>query len=305
MSDQILLVEIGRETKSTAARLLAKIDTWSVAQVRTADKALDQLAKGNDQTSILVVDIRHDTADALAFCARLKATDWKDLPLLVIAESDQDADLAKAMMAGALDFIAAPVTAAKLSTRIKSVMRLQTEIARGRKKRASQVSAGADAGVRPCATALLCARAGFEAAIMALEPSCAAKCGMIVLRHTGAIRNRAELTAAQHRDLTIMMGDILAGVPMPAGELLASLGDYIYVHAVLGCDATALDDKATQYKAAVDASALTGFPKDALEIHVAIAQPGSADTLAQSLADAILASDPGQDGRPLNDVLHQ
>ncbi|MGB5865801.1 MAG: hypothetical protein WBG95_16050 [Sulfitobacter sp.] len=231
----------------------------------------------------IIVPIRGITD--IAFAAEIKST--TQAPLIVIVAAEDEGLIGQALMAGAVDFISTPVTEMKLTARITSALRLKAALAHAV---AARSSVSTPTSYRPCRTSLIAHRAAFKSAVAALEPFCEGICGMILIRHTGLLRDANEIGDSK-AELETAMSNLLASVHMPAGDMLAGLGDGIYVHLALGLNNTELQARADKYADALSEVESKEFGANAFEVSIQI--DAAADTpLAQRLAAAITATHP-------------
>ena len=78
---------------------------------------------------------------------------------------------------------------------------------------------------------------------------------------------------------------------MPAGELLAALGEGVYVHLAIAKDETELKGQADRYRAVALEGEAGDYPADAFAIDLTLV-PASAAPIATRLSDAIQILNP-------------
>lgn len=255
-------------------------------------KALEEMKAERLDADLILLDVMMPEMDGIELCARIRELQhWTDVPIVMLTSRKDIEALSSAFMAGANDYVTKPFDSIELHARIRSCLRLKSELDR---RKSGGGRAGARAG-RPLTAPVSAIVAGPEAlqtALDALPVERIGELGLIALRIDGtaegmqARRDWAEGCAR--------VADTLARVPVPVGDLLALWSDNIFCYASLQSDAPALRARADQFLAAVRDALLAappGAPCATITASAGIAAPGGFGTVASGLADAILAAE--------------
>jgi CheY-like chemotaxis protein len=132
---RILLVDDSGSQRLLLTSLLRLGGYMDLVQADSAQAAFDRL--GLDARSdpapvdLILMDISMPDMDGIAACRRIKAAaHLADIPILMVTASTEADDLERAFAAGALDFITKPLNKTELLARVRSALRLKSEIDR-------------------------------------------------------------------------------------------------------------------------------------------------------------------------------
>ncbi len=140
----ILVVDDSEEGRFLARTILVKAGFANVVEAGSAREALDLLAGGNGHPpfGMVLMDLTMPEMDGIMATSRLKADErLRDIPVIMVTADREPANLEAAFAAGAVDYIAKPVTRAELVARVRSALRLAAEIDRRKEREADLVEA--------------------------------------------------------------------------------------------------------------------------------------------------------------------
>jgi CheY-like chemotaxis protein len=132
---RILLVDDSGSQRLLLTSLLRSGGYMDLIQADSAQAAFDRLGldAGSDPAPVdlILMDISMPDMDGIAACRRIKAAaHLADIPILMVTASTEADDLERAFAAGALDFITKPLNKTELLARVRSALRLKSEIDR-------------------------------------------------------------------------------------------------------------------------------------------------------------------------------
>ena len=132
---RILLVDDSGSQRLLLTSLLRSGGYMDLVQADSAQAAFDRLGldAGGDPAPVdlILMDISMPDMDGIAACRRIKAAaHLADIPILMVTASTEADDLERAFAAGALDFITKPLNKTELLARVRSALRLKSEIDR-------------------------------------------------------------------------------------------------------------------------------------------------------------------------------
>ena len=132
---RILLVDDSGSQRLLLSSLLRSGGYTDLVQAESAQAAFDRLGvdagSSTAPVDVILMDISMPEIDGIAACRRIKAaTHLADIPILMVTASTETEDLERAFAAGALDFITKPLNKTELLARVRSALRLKSEIDR-------------------------------------------------------------------------------------------------------------------------------------------------------------------------------
>ncbi|PYE85972.1 response regulator [Pseudoroseicyclus aestuarii] len=270
--------------------------------VRSFGDPHDALAAMTEQSvpaDLILLDVMMPGMDGIELCARIRGLEaWRDTPIIMLTTRSEQETLSQAFMAGANDYVTKPFQRIELQARIKSLLRLKSELDRRRVAgQGSRASARRRGTIEAPAPGLLATRTGLTEVLGALEPTALRRLGLVALRIDSLRRDAPDYDPAQARALSAMVSDLLAQVPLPAGDALVQWEEGCFCLASLSQDAQTLVETAGQMARALDrdgASALWQGTRPSLSAGLAL--PGQFETLAAGLGDAFAALEEAQPG---------
>ena len=118
--DHILIVDDDREIRTLAAEYLERsgMRVTLAANGREMRAALDKGA-----VDLVVLDLMLPGEDGLTLCRDLRASERKNMPVLMLTARNEEADRILGLEMGADDYLVKPFAARELLARIRSVLR--------------------------------------------------------------------------------------------------------------------------------------------------------------------------------------
>jgi PAS domain S-box-containing protein len=105
-------------------------EDYEIMFATNGKKALN-IAFSEDRPDLILLDILMPEMDGYEVCTTLRAaSETRDIPIIFITASEQQADEAKGLQLGAVDFIAKPFKMPIVEARIKTALRLKAEMDR-------------------------------------------------------------------------------------------------------------------------------------------------------------------------------
>ena len=294
MSQRIVAIDDSDIAQEFIRAALNDIGFEDVTGFLDPREALRAVKSGGVMADLILLDIMMPDIDGIELCARIREVDgWSDVPIIMLSSRKEMDTLSQAFMAGANDYVTKPFSRIELQARMRSCLRLKSELDRRRRgdrdDRDSRQAANAESSTMP---GIFGGKAGFQAALMALSHDAGRAVGLIVCKmvleggHQGGDdRARGGMPA--------QIGAVLGEVQICARESFAHWQDDIFCLAVPDATAPHLEQRAQQFVGAVEAARLRvkdGWTKIPVGITACVVLPG-ASTPAHALARGIKAAE--------------
>ena len=124
MQKQILIVEDNMLNREILKEILS--DVYSVLEAENGQEALDVLGAHADDIAVILLDVMMPVMDGFTFLDRIKADDRLSLiPVIIMTQSDSEADEVAALAHGATDFVPKPYRPQVILHRVASIIKLR------------------------------------------------------------------------------------------------------------------------------------------------------------------------------------
>ena len=124
MQKQILMVEDNMLNREILKEILS--DAYSVLEAENGQEALDVLREHADDIAVILLDVMMPVMDGFTFLDRIKADDRLSLiPVIIMTQSDSEADEVAALAHGATDFVPKPYRPQVILHRVASIIKLR------------------------------------------------------------------------------------------------------------------------------------------------------------------------------------
>ncbi|MBU2890263.1 response regulator [Celeribacter halophilus] len=261
MSQRIMAVDDSDIAQEFIRSNLAELGFDNVVSFMDPRAALEAIENGEAEADLILMDIMMPEIDGIELCARIRVIDaWRDIPIIMLtSRKDMDA-LSSAFMAGANDYVTKPFDRIELQARMRSCLRLKSELDRRRaiehrgKRRGGQgASNGSQSEV---SHVMLGSQAGLQADFRAMSPEAQSALGLVVLKIDSLCEKRA-LTDFQKAEIIQATAKALADVPMTAGENFVHWEEGLFCFASLRASEDDLRARAQSFIKAVQAAKIT------------------------------------------------
>ena len=269
---------------------LADIGFRDVVGYMDPREALQAIEDGATAADLILLDIMMPEMDGIELCARIRGIDaWTDVPIIMLTSRKDMESLSQAFMAGANDFVTKPFNRIELQARMRSSLRLKSELDR---RRAGEVRGRrprrAD-GVTPSEMHdLIGTKSGVQANLLAMSAETQARLGLIVIKIDG-LGAEADLAMARSAEVRATVARLLGSVQIGAGDMFAHWEGDLFCYATLDSMADALNRRARQFVEVVAGAALPlpeSWANRPVSVSAAIVAPGQEPT-ATALGKAI------------------
>ena len=133
----ILMIDDSEDARDIAEAMLLTAGYRDVATVDSAAEAYAKLGVGGPATDpaaavdLLLLDIVMPEIDGIEACARIRSDPrYSDMPIIMVTLLAERESLANAFVAGATDYITKPVNRIELLARVRSALKLKSELDR-------------------------------------------------------------------------------------------------------------------------------------------------------------------------------
>ena len=124
MQKQILVVEDNALNRAILCGILS--DNYRVLEAGNGQEALDVLREHADDIAVILLDVMMPVMDGFTFLDRIKADDRLSLiPVIIMTQSDSEADEVTALAHGATDFVPKPYRPQVILHRVASIIKLR------------------------------------------------------------------------------------------------------------------------------------------------------------------------------------
>ena len=139
----ILVVDDSSDSRALIKVLLKEKGYSDIILAESAAKGLEflmtQTAEGRCKVDLILMDLVMPDMDGIEACLKLKQDEMlKDIPIIMVTASAEVENLDRAFAAGAIDFITKPLKKIELLARVRSVLKLKSEMD-GRKAREEEL----------------------------------------------------------------------------------------------------------------------------------------------------------------------
>jgi DNA-binding response OmpR family regulator len=102
--------------------ILTRVLQLNGFEVGAVDNGSDALGLfERDEPTLLILDVRMPGMDGITLCSRIRAS--SNVPIIILTALEEEADAARALEAGADDYVRKPFGAAELVARVKAILR--------------------------------------------------------------------------------------------------------------------------------------------------------------------------------------
>ncbi|UOA15786.1 MULTISPECIES: response regulator [Sulfitobacter] len=290
MSQRIIAVDDSDIAQDFISATLAELGFEDVVSFVDPRVALSAIERGEATADLILMDIMMPDIDGIELCARIRALEkWSDVPIIMLTSRTDMGSLSEAFLAGANDYVTKPFNRIELQARMRSCLRLKSELdrrrsdeTRGARRRSAQ------AIFEATVPSMLGSKAGFQANLMALSPAMQKELGLIVFRIDGD-RDQSDAARVQRKELQRLVAGLFGKVDIPAQDSLAHWEDDLFVLGTLHSDRAQLEQRAQQFikqVAAASATVKEGWTSRRLTVSACIVPPSDA-AVASSLAQGI------------------
>ena len=121
---QILIVEDNVLNRAMLSEILS--DEYQVLEAENGQVALDTLKQHRDNIALILLDVMMPVMDGYTFLDRMKEDEELTLiPVIVMTQSDSEADELNALAHGATDFVPKPYRPQVILHRVASIIKLR------------------------------------------------------------------------------------------------------------------------------------------------------------------------------------
>lgn len=121
---QILIVEDNILNRAMLSEILS--DEYQVLEAENGQVALDTLKQHRDNIALILLDVMMPVMDGYTFLDRMKEDEELTLiPVIVMTQSDSEADELNALAHGATDFVPKPYRPQVILHRVASIIKLR------------------------------------------------------------------------------------------------------------------------------------------------------------------------------------
>lgn len=256
MSQRIMAIDDSDIAQEFIRSNLAELGYDNVVSFMDPCVALKAIESGEAEADLILMDIMMPEIDGIELCARIKMIEaWRDTPVIMLTSRKDMESLSAAFMAGANDYVTKPFDRIELQARMRSSLRLKSELdrrrateVRNRSRAAREQKNSANSGTRP---AMLGGQAGMRADLLALSPDAQSELGLIVFK----IDNLGEKHALgddQQAQIIHAVARALSQVQITAGERFAHWDEGVFCLVGKGVSEDELRTRAQAFLHAVD-----------------------------------------------------
>ena len=315
MSPRIIAVDDSDIAQDFISATLSELGFDDVVSFIDPRSALDAIESDEATADLILMDIMMPDIDGIELCARIRALDrWSDVPIIMLTSRTDMGSLSEAFMAGANDYVTKPFNRIELQARMRSCLRLKSELDRRRLGENRSARRRAAPSVSEATVpSLLGSKSGFQGHLMSLSPAMQKNLGLIVFRIDGD-RDQSDAARAQRQELQRRVAGLFGKVEIPAQDGFAHWEDDLFVYGALHADRAQLEARAQQFISAVAEASATvkeGWTSRPLSVSACVVPPSDA-AVATSLARGIqgvesagITSAPGSICLATKDIGHQ
>lgn len=312
MSQRIIAVDDSDVAQDFISATLAELGFEDVVSFMDPRAALEAMQSGEAAADLILMDIMMPDIDGIELCARVRALDtWSDVPIIMLTSRTDMDSLSEAFLAGANDYVTKPFNRIELQARMRSCLRLKSELDRRRSgeaqgRRSRSVQADTDATILN----LLGRKAGFQANLLALPTEMHKNLGLAVFKIDGD-QDKTDADMAQRQENQRLVAGLLGKVEIPAQDSFALWEDDIFLLASLNASTHQLEQRARQFIDAVaqaSASIKEGWSNRPLTISACVVPPSDvspATAMARGIRSVEKSSRTGSPGTLTVDLVNK
>lgn len=210
--------------------------------VSSGDEALSKLGLSNghapavDEPDAILLDIMMPGIDGIDTCARIRADSrYQYTPILMVTGETEMESLAQAFVAGANDYVRKPFNSIELLARLRSSLRLKSEIERRREREnelvamTRDVRRAASSGAAFDGVSLIPGPSFVDACFARLPTTRLGEVGVLAMQIDGGPGAAVQQNDGVSSDRLLRIGRLLAGIPAQLGETLARYEGGIFI----------------------------------------------------------------------------
>ena len=294
MSQRIIAIDDSDIAQEFIRATLADIGFEDVTGYLDPHEALDAIRVGDAVADLILLDIMMPEMDGIELCARIRGIDaWSDVPIIMLTSRKNVDSLSQAFMAGANDYVTKPFDRIELQARMRSCLRLKSELDR---RRASEQRQARGPEIRVDTTLglsvgnLAGTRAGFNASLLSLDTAAQAGLGLVALK-IDDVPGWKTAPPDRRGDIIGKVSTVLGQVPIRAREQFAHWEDDLFCFASVGASPAELERTARSFMDAVKAASISvteGWVLQPISISAGIVA-ANGNAVAANLAAAVRA----------------
>ena len=296
MSQKIIAIDDSDIAQDFIRATLADIGFENVTGFQDPYKALDAIKLGGAPADLILLDIMMPEMDGIELCARIRAIDaWNDVPIIMLTSRKDVNSLTQAFMAGANDYVTKPFDRIELQARMRSCLRLKSELDRRRASERRQAQGAKDDVFGEPSVGIgdvIGTKSGFNASLLSLGNAAQKQIGLIAFKldDTSAWQSASPF---ERREVLRRVAEVLGKVPIPAQDLFAHWEDDLFCLASFAATPGELETRARSFVDALSRAGLTiseDWTEHKVSISAGIAVPNG-HAVASNLAAAVRAAE--------------
>ena len=260
MSQRIMAVDDSDIAQEFIRNNLAELGFDDVVSFMDPRTALEAIETGTAEADLILMDIMMPDIDGIELCARIRVLDaWRDVPIIMLTSRKDMDSLSRAFVAGANDYVTKPFNRVELQARMRSCLRLKSELdrrrateTRGPRRRNTGENTVHGAGGLQ---GLLGSKLGLQADLMALSAETQSSVGLVALKIDN-VTTANDFSASELSEIAQAVAQVLAKEDVAAGDSFAHWDDDLFCFAALDANQTTLMDRAKGFIEAVKAAQL-------------------------------------------------
>ncbi|MBL3706027.1 response regulator [Sulfitobacter sp. BDSS02] len=289
MSQRIIAVDDSDIAQDFIRATLADIGFEDVVGFIDPREALRAMEKGDAVADLILMDIMMPEIDGIELCARVRGLkEWSDVPIIMLTSRTDMDSLSEAFLAGANDYVTKPFNRIELQARMRSCLRLKSELDRRRSGEAKSRRLRRNLSAAQGIVNLIGSKAGFEANLLALPRKVHEQVGLVVFKIDGE-HSKADFSPIEWEQMKSQVASLLGQVKIKAQDMFAHWEDDLFCLAMLDASPDLMQQCAEQFIKALTSSH-DAMRKDwknrPTSISACLVPPGKS-SLANSLAKGI------------------
>jgi PleD family two-component response regulator len=294
MSQRIMAVDDSDIAQEFIRSNLAELGFDNVVSFMSPIEALEAIESGDAEADLILMDIMMPVIDGIELCARIRGIEaWRDVPIIMLTSRKDMESLSRAFVAGANDYVTKPFDRIELHARMRSCLRLGSELTRRKASEASRKAARKGIGATGTDTALtphvlFGSKLGLQADLMAMPVEAQASVGVIALKIDN-LSAASDFSEPQQNEIIQSVAKALAKVNIYAGDTFAHWEGDLFCFAGLELSECALRERAEAFIDAVTSTKITvrdSWRKTPVSVSAAVA-PAGQGTIGHRLGKAI------------------
>lgn len=300
MAHRIISVDDSDIAQEYIRAALSDIGYEDVVSFLSPTEALEALTTGKASGDLILLDVMMPDIDGVELCARIRSlSGWSDTPIIMLTSRTDMDTLHHAFLAGANDYVTKPFNRIELQARMRSCLRLKTELDR---RRATSHRRDRGTSSAPAEMAeVLGNKAGYQAALLAIPPAAQDRVGQTVFRIHG-LPEAADLPAGDVADICRSIGALMGAVPLPARDIFCHWEGDLFCLATPDATEAGMRATARSFVEAVAGASLSvrdSWAKQPLTLSAVLVLPGGlspAAALVQGIKAAEASGDASEGG---------